>query len=113
VVTSLVFDTIRATAFHLLWPHTEAAALIDAWQNWAPYGPDELAASLLVVASGDIDQPPVLNLFGATLGTESDTTELLDELVARVGVDPISAFHKQMSYRHIKRYLVELQQVAV
>ena len=111
VVTSLTFNTIPApdaTAFHLLWPHTEAAALIDAWQNWAPYGPDELAASLLVIASGDVDRPPVVNLFGATLGTESDTTELLDELVARVGVDPISAFHKQMSYRHIKRYLAEL-----
>jgi hypothetical protein len=111
VVTSLTFNTIPApdaTAFNLLWPHTEAAALIDAWQNWAPYGPDELAASLLVIASGDVDRPPVVNLFGATLGTESDTTELLDELVARVGVDPISAFHKQMSYRHIKRYLAEL-----
>src|SRR5919107_1886728 len=111
VVTSLTFNTIPApdaTAFHLLWPHTEAAALIDAWQNWAPYGPDELAASLLVIASGDVDQPPVVILFGATLGTESDTTELLDELVARVGVDPISAFHKQMSYRDMKRYLAAL-----
>jgi FAD/FMN-containing dehydrogenase len=111
VVTSLTFNTIPApdcTAFHLLWPYTQAAALIDAWQAWAPAAPDELAASLLVVASGDVEQPPVVNLFGAMLGTRSDTTELLDELVARVGADPTSAFHKQMSYRETKRYLAEL-----
>jgi FAD/FMN-containing dehydrogenase len=111
VVTSLTFNTIPArdaTIFHLIWPHTQAAALIDAWQDWAPAAPDELAASLLAVASGDVDRPPVVNLFGAMLGTESDTTELLEEVVARVGADPISAVHKQMSYRHIKRYLAEL-----
>ena len=111
VVTSLTFNTILApdcTAFHLLWPHTQAPPLIDAWQTWAPAAPDELAASLLVVASGDVDQPPVVNLFGAMLGTEPDTTELLGELVARVGADPTSAFHKQMSYRETKRYLAEL-----
>jgi FAD/FMN-containing dehydrogenase len=111
VVTSLTFNTIPApdtTAFHLIWPHNKAAVLIDAWQAWAPATPDELAASLLVVASGDVDRQPVVNLFGAMLGTESHTTELLDELVARVGTDPISAFHKQMSYRHMKRYLAEL-----
>ncbi len=111
MVTSLTFNTISApdgTAFHLVWSHTQAAALIDAWQDWAPATPDELAASLLVVASGDVDRQPVVNLFGAMLGTESNTTELLDELVARVGTDPISAFHKHMSYRHMKRYLAEL-----
>jgi FAD/FMN-containing dehydrogenase len=111
VVAYLTFRTIPApdaTAFHLLWPHTQAAALIDAWQAWAPTAPDELAASLLAVASGDVVRPPLVNLFGAMLGTESDTTELLEEVVARVGADPISAFHKEMSYRHIKRYLAEL-----
>jgi FAD/FMN-containing dehydrogenase len=36
VVTSLVFDTLpapAATAFHLHWPHTHAAAIIGAWQD--------------------------------------------------------------------------------
>lgn len=111
MVTSLTFNTIpapEATVFHLIWPHTQAPALIDAWQDWAHAAPDELAASLLAVASGEVDRPPVVNLFGVMLGTESDTTELLDELVARVGTDPISAFHKQMSYRHTKRYLADL-----
>jgi FAD/FMN-containing dehydrogenase len=110
VVTSLTFRTIPApdaTAFHLIWPHTRAAALIGAWQTWAPAAPDELAASLLLTASGDIDRPPVVNVFGAMLGTEADTAELLDELVARAGADPTSVFSKHASYRETKRHLAE------
>ena len=111
VVTSLTFNTIPApdaTSFHLLWPHTDAAVVIDAWQTWAPAAPDELAASLLVTATGDVEKPPAVNLFGAMLGTESDTAELLDDLVARAGADPTSASRKHMSYRETKRYLAQL-----
>jgi FAD/FMN-containing dehydrogenase len=111
VVTSLTFDTTPApdaTSFHLLWPHTDAAVVIDAWQTWAPAAPDELAASLLVTATGDVEKPPVVNLFGAMLGTESDTAELLEGLVARAGADPTSAFRKHTSYRETKRYLAQL-----
>jgi FAD/FMN-containing dehydrogenase len=110
VVTSLTFNTIPApdaTAFHLVWPHTQATALIDAWQTWAPFAPDELAASLLLTAPGDVDRPPVVNVFGAMLGTEADTAELLDELVARAGADPASVFSKHASYRETKRHLAE------
>jgi FAD/FMN-containing dehydrogenase len=110
VVTSLTFETLpapAATAFHLIWPHTRAAALIDAWQTWAPFAPDELAASLLLTASGDVDRPPVVNVFGAMLGTQAETTELLDELVARAGADPASVFSKHASYRETKRHLAE------
>src|SRR5829696_2223436 len=90
VVTSLVFKTLpapAATGFHLVWPHTHAATVVDAWQAWAPAAPDELAASLLVTAAGDADQPPVVN---------------------QAGVDPVSAFREQVSYRETKRYLAEL-----
>jgi FAD/FMN-containing dehydrogenase len=111
VVTSLVFKTIpapAATAFHLLWPHAYAAAVIDAWQHWAPTAPDELAASLLLTASGDVEEPPAANVFGAMLGTESEAAERLEEMVDRVGADPASVFRKHMSYRETKRYLAEL-----
>jgi hypothetical protein len=111
VVTSLVFRTITApaaTVFHLTWPLTHAARVIDAWQRSAPTAPDELAASLLITTSGDVEKLPVANVFGAMLGTESDAAEQLDELVVRVDADPASAFHKQMSYRDAKRYLAEL-----
>ncbi len=42
------------------------------------------------------------------LGTESDTAELIGQLIARTGADPTSAFSKHASYRETKRYLAEL-----
>jgi FAD/FMN-containing dehydrogenase len=110
VVTSLVFRTVRepgATTFHLIWPHTEAVAIIDAWQAWAPAAPDDLAASLLVTASADTDRPPLVHLFGAMIGSEGDAAGLLDELVARAGSDPASASRTQLPYREAKRHLAE------
>jgi FAD/FMN-containing dehydrogenase len=111
VVTSLVFETIpapAASAFHLTWPDTHAASVIRAWQHWAPTAPDELAASLLITAKGDPEEPPVANVFGAMLGTESETAELLDQMIVQVGADPASAFSRQMPFRETKRYLAEL-----
>jgi FAD/FMN-containing dehydrogenase len=111
VVTSLIFGTLpapAATGFHLLWPHTHAAALISAWQAWAPAAPDELAASLLVTASRDPERPPVVNVFGSMLGTEDDTAQLLDELVSSAGADPTSASYENASLRETKRYLAKL-----
>ena len=114
VVTSLAFQTVpapEATAFHLTWPHAHAAAVVDAWQHWAPAAPDEMAASLLVVAPADPDRPPVVNAFGAMIGTESDARDLLDTFVARAGVEPDSAFLDHLPYREAKRYLAELGDV--
>jgi FAD/FMN-containing dehydrogenase len=111
VVTTLVFRTVpapAATCFHLVWPLAQAAAVIDAWQAWAPTAPDELDASLLLTASGEPDRPPVANLLGAVHGNEADTAGLLGELVARAGVDPASASGRRMPYREAKRYLAEL-----
>jgi FAD/FMN-containing dehydrogenase len=110
VVTSLEFATINApaaTAFHLTWSPADAASILAVWQTWAPDAPEELAASLLVTAPSDVDRPPTVNVFGAMLGTESDAEEQLGELVARAGVDPMSAFYKHAPYREIKHHLAE------
>jgi FAD/FMN-containing dehydrogenase len=43
IVTSLAFATVPApatTTFHLVWPARDAAAVIEAWQDWAPDAPD-------------------------------------------------------------------------
>jgi FAD/FMN-containing dehydrogenase len=107
VVTSLVFETVpapAATIFHLTWPTGDAAAAIEAWQDWAPDAPDELNASLRLAG----DDALVVHLFGVMLGAESDAVELLDGLVARVGADPRSASHRQLPYRAAKQALVGL-----
>jgi FAD/FMN-containing dehydrogenase len=108
VLTSLDFGTVpapAATAFHLTWPDVRAADVTEAWQDWSPAGPDELSASLLLTAPHHPEEPPLVNVFGAMLGTASDTEELLDGLVARAATDPASLEHA--SYRETKRYLAE------
>jgi FAD/FMN-containing dehydrogenase len=106
VVTSLTFRTLpapAATNFHLTWPFTQAESVIRAWLAWAPSAPDELAASLLIGA-GMQDEPPSVEVPGVMLGTESDTSELIQELVDRVGSDPTSSFRRHMTFRETTRY---------
>jgi FAD/FMN-containing dehydrogenase len=109
VVTSFRFKTVPAdnlTCFKLVWPHTHAAALIESWQGWAPDAADGLAASLLLNASGTLDQP-IVTLFGAMRGGEAETANLLDGLVTQVGADPAAAAIEEMSHGAAKRYLGE------
>jgi len=109
IVTSLLFRTVPAedlTCFSLAWPYAQAAAAIALWQDWAPDAPDELAASLLVNAAGELDEP-VVTIFGAMLGTKADTTELLRHVVERLEVDPVSTTIEQMPHRAAKLFLAE------
>lgn len=111
VVTSLVFRARAAspaTNFHLSWPFSSAAAVIDAWQAWAPSAPDELFASLLVTAEREVEQLPTLNVYGSMLGTEGDAAELLDELVVRASADPMIHALEHMSRRQTTRYWADL-----
>jgi FAD/FMN-containing dehydrogenase len=69
VVTALRFATVAepvATRFEWTWSSGDLAAVIAAWQDWAPEAPDGLTAALTVVA--EPDAPPRAVLFGAALG---------------------------------------------
>jgi FAD/FMN-containing dehydrogenase len=113
VVTSLVFRAVSApdaTNVHLAWPYSAAAEVIEAWQEWSPNGPDELAASLKVSTTGEVEPSPSVNVYAAFLdsGAESDAAELLDELVARAGSDPASVSLERMSFPETRRFWAEL-----
>jgi FAD/FMN-containing dehydrogenase len=111
VVTSLVFRTVPApdaTNVHVAWPFSRAASVIEAWQSWAPNGPDELAVSLKVTATGDVDRPPSVDVYGALLVTESDAANLINELVTRAGSDPISWSQEHMSFPKTRRFWAQL-----
>jgi FAD/FMN-containing dehydrogenase len=107
VVTSLTFAPRPAhsmTNFHLAWSFARAAAVVAAWQRWAPHGPDELAADLTLSATGEPAAEPSVQVYGAVLGTLGDAGQLLDGLMARVGADPQSQVCTELSYRDTVRY---------
>ncbi|HET8617696.1 MAG TPA: FAD-binding oxidoreductase [Acidimicrobiales bacterium] len=111
VVTSFAFRTVPApevTNFHATWSFSHAAAAVTAWQEWAPTGPAQLAASLKVTDAGEADRSPSVDVYGALLGHESDAAELLDQLVVRIGSDPASVSSRLMSYPETRRFWAQL-----
>src|SRR5215212_7204150 len=114
VVTSLVFRTLPAPAtavFHPVWRPAAAAAVVQAWQAYAPDAPDELDATLRLTAAGDRGRPPGVAVVGSVLDGEADAAELLGELVDRVGADPVAASRRHLPHRAAKRYLEGLGSV--
>jgi hypothetical protein len=110
VVTRLTLRTVAepaATSFHLKWPHELASALVGAWQEWSPTGPDELAASLLVTVGGEAGADPVVHLFGSMIGSEIETAALLDEFASVTGAYPSSSERAHMRYGSLKDYLAD------
>jgi len=111
IVTSLVFEAVPApptTAFELRWAPADAAALIGAWQNWAPAAPDAMAASLLLNTDAGAFR---VRVFGAMAASEADTGRQLGELAAATGAAPTSATVRPGSYRAAKRFLSGLGEV--
>jgi FAD/FMN-containing dehydrogenase len=103
VVTRLRFATLpepAATSFHATFAPEAAADVIDAWQRWSPDAPDELAASLLVVAPEDPAAPVTVTVFGTRTGDEG---ALLDGL----GLTPQALRTDRRGYRETKRRLAE------
>jgi FAD/FMN-containing dehydrogenase len=103
VVTSLRFATLPApavaTRLHVVWPVADVAAVTEAWQDWAPDGPDELAATLLVGQGG-------ATVTGAFIGPEAEAARLVGELVERAAAQPASVLLDPGSYHAVKRALV-------
>ena len=106
VVTALAFRTVpppHASNFQLSWPFSDATAVIEAWQSWAPAAAEELAASLLIKSSADTDETPSVGVFGIMLGSESDAAESIHQLLSRTpSVSGMVSRH--MSYLETTRY---------
>ena len=112
VVAALVFQAVPApqttTNLHLAWPYAYAAAVIGAWQRWAPTGPDDLAASLKITAGDDPGRPPGVDVYGAFQGSPADAARLVEELVGRVGSDPTATSLQSMTWPQTRRFWAEL-----
>jgi FAD/FMN-containing dehydrogenase len=101
IVTALRFATLPApevaTRLHAVWPADAAATVTAAWQEWAPDGPDELAATLLLGAGG-------ATVTGAFVGPQATAARLVGEL----GVEPAKLVLDEASYHAVKRALAGL-----
>jgi hypothetical protein len=95
------------TNFHLVWSYEYTAAAIAAWQDWAPLGPDELSADLVLTATNDPASAPVVEIFGAVIGQERQAYELLGELTTRVGAEPDSDIRGELPYEETCLYQAE------
>lgn len=102
VATSFTFRThpTRSVALAFLrWDWRHAAAVIQAWQEWAPHAPDALFsnAHLLSVPGG---AAPKASVGAVLLGDQGELERLLDGLVGKVGAAPVSRVAESTSYPH-------------
>jgi FAD/FMN-containing dehydrogenase len=101
IVTTLIFDAVSApaaTSFRVGWPLADAAAVVAAWQDWAPTAPDELHAALQLTSDG-------VTLFGTMLAGGGQTIAAIEQLAERARADPTAATHAHLPYRDAKRWL--------
>jgi hypothetical protein len=100
VVTSLTFDTVVApqvTMFALSWPFASAAAVITAWQAWAPSADPRLWSTLKLLNGPKYGSNPGLTVSGTWLGAPADLNAQFAPFFAQAGA-PTSNLRGTHSY---------------
>jgi FAD/FMN-containing dehydrogenase len=103
VATSFTFRTHPApepVLFFLSWPWPQAAAVIRAWQAWAPHAPDALWSNLHLAAVPGGGTPAAVRVGGCYLGSVGGAANLLDDLYRRIGTQPATSFVEQTTFLH-------------
>ncbi|MFI9275875.1 FAD-binding oxidoreductase [Kitasatospora sp. NPDC052896] len=100
VVTSLDFRTrpaVDCSYAFLSWPWSSAAAVVRAWQAWAPTAPDQLWADLHLLAwpDGRLE----LSSTAVHLGPANELANLIDQLAVQPSTAPV----------HTKSFLETMQ----
>jgi FAD/FMN-containing dehydrogenase len=83
IVTSFVFDTHPASdvvTYRATWSWSDAAAVVAAWQAWAPQAPDDLFSMCDLIAT-DGPGGPIVASNGQYFGSEAGLQSLLQPLV--------------------------------
>jgi FAD/FMN-containing dehydrogenase len=90
VVTSFTFRVYplsTVSLFTLRWPWSSAAAVVNAWQGWAPQGPDEIWSNCLL-ETGQKGATPIIQVNGVYVGGVGPLNSLLQKLTSQIGVAP-------------------------
>jgi FAD/FMN-containing dehydrogenase len=99
VATSFTFSTYHLTelcVFYLSWPWSSAAEVVGAWQSWAPHAPDALWSTLHLLA--DFGGQPGLSVSGTYVGSQTDLTTQLGDLIQSAGAKPSLTSVSTQSY---------------
>ncbi|OXM43923.1 FAD-binding oxidoreductase [Amycolatopsis alba] len=103
IVTSFVFKTEPArtlTNFTLTFPPAVLADLVAAWQEWQPAMPDELWSGMGLGSAA-------VNCGGCFVGRAVQLNPLLDDLVRRVGTEPLTREVKEQGHLATMRSFAE------
>jgi len=95
VVTSLTFQSHHVSTLSLCtldWSWSNAADVVDAWQNWAPHVPDELWSDCLLLATSDKSSNPVVRVNGVYVGDVASLDSLLVQLTNQISIAPVSRY---------------------
>jgi hypothetical protein len=86
IVTNLRFRThpvAKVARYEISWPWADAAAVVGAWQKFAPHAPDELFSTLYLATSGKGPGTlPAITSGGQFFGTANQLEALIAPLVA-------------------------------
>ena len=88
--------------FTLVWPWTEAPAVITAWQHWAPNGSNDIWSNcqLLNSQSTPSGVAPVARVTGVSVGSLSALQQAVAALVSSVGSNPFDKFVGTDTYQN-------------
>ncbi len=103
IVTSFTFRTAAArtlTNFGLTFPPAVLADLVAAWQDWQPAMPDELWSGMGL-------GPAAVNCGGCFVGRATELNPLIDDLVRRVGTEPLTRDVSEQSHLATMRAFAE------
>ncbi|GCE31386.1 hypothetical protein KDA_68700 [Dictyobacter alpinus] len=91
IVTSFTFQTHPVdtlSIFTLGWAWQDAAAVVDAWQNWGPQAPDELWSNCLLLNTTDKNGDPIVRINGVFVGGADPLNQQLQTLINKLGIAP-------------------------
>ncbi len=95
IVTSFTFQVHQVSAISLFtftWPWVNAATVVDAWQHWAPQGPDELWSNCVLLTNSNKSGNPIVEVNGVYVGDVSALIPLLNQLTGKINATPASRY---------------------
>ncbi|HLG66098.1 MAG TPA: FAD-binding oxidoreductase [Ktedonosporobacter sp.] len=95
VVTSFTFRVHQLSTlslFTLRWPWSSAASVVNAWQHWAPQGPDELWSNCVLLTNSSKAANPIVLVNGVYVGGVAPLNALLQQLTGQINAAPVSDY---------------------